>query len=115
MNNWRHRWRQSHPPPRHRAAPPAPRIEAVPIGNIDALLMAVIRAMNAIPPSDDFDTALATRLYYTVMCLKRFFPEWGVYLTPVYSGNRFIPSRVEDQGFSEPENDSETEPLISDV
>ncbi len=30
--------------------------------------MAVIQAMNAIPPSDNFDTALATRLYYTVMC-----------------------------------------------
>ncbi len=113
MSNWRYRWRRPHP--RYRAAPPAPRIEAVPIGSIEALLMAVIRAMNAIPPSDNFDTALATRLYYKVMCLRRFFHEWGVYLTPVHSGNRFISNRVEDQGFSEPENDSETEPLISNV
>ena len=86
-----------------------------PYRNIEALLMAVIQAMNAIPPSDNFDTALATRLYYTVMCLRRFFPEWGVYLTPVHNSNRIIPHQMDDQGFSELENDSETEPLISDV
>ena len=113
MSNWRYRWRRPHP--RYRPAPPAPRIEAVPIRSIEALLMAVIQAMNAIPPSDNFDTALATRLYYTVMCLRRFFPEWGVYLTPVHNSNRIIPHQVDDQGFSELENDSETEPLVSDV
>ena len=113
MSNWRYRWRR--PRPRYMPAPPAPRIEAVPIRSIEALLMAVIQAMNAIPPSDNFDTALATRLYYTVMCLRRFFPEWGVYLTPVHNSNRIISHQVDDQGFSELENDSETEPLISDV
>jgi len=114
MSNWRFRWRRSYHPPRRRPTPSVPRVEAIPIGNIDILLRAVTQAMNAIPPSDDFDTVLATRLYYTVMCLRRFFPRWGVHLRPIYFGDTSILDH-RDQGFSETENDSDTEPLISTV
>ncbi len=79
MSNWRYRWRR--PRPRYIPVPPAPRIQAVPIRNIEALLMAVIQAMNAIPPSDNFDTALATRLYYTVINSQWFVTNETVYVS----------------------------------
>jgi len=114
MSNWRFRWRRSYHPPRRRQTPSVPRVEAVPIANIDMLLRAVTQAMNAIPPSDDFDVVLATRLYHTVMCLRKFFPEWGVYLRPIYFGDiNILDQRV--QGLPETENNSDTEPLISEI
>ena len=57
--------------------------DAVPLCSIDILLQSVTEAMNAIPVTDDFDIVKATRLYYTVMCLKRYFPDWGVCMRPV--------------------------------
>ncbi len=57
--------------------------DAVPLCSIDILLQSVTDAMNAIPVTDDFDLVKATRLFYTVMCLKRYFPEWGVCMRPV--------------------------------
>ena len=56
--------------------------DAVPLCSIDILLRSVTDAMNAIPVTDDFDIVKATRLYYTVMCLKRYFPDWGVCMRP---------------------------------
>ncbi len=44
--------------------------DSVPLCNIDILLQSVTDAMNAIPVTDDFDLVKATRLFYTVMCLK---------------------------------------------
>ena len=57
--------------------------DAVPLCSIDILLQSVTDAMNAIPVTDDFDLVKATRLFYTVMCLKKYFPEWGVCMRPV--------------------------------
>jgi hypothetical protein len=106
--------------------------DAVPLCSIDILLQSVTEAMNAIPVTDDFDIVKATRLYYTVMCLKRYFPDWGVYMRPVRLPARANPARNypasnqtgEDQQGSESSDseqsnqdgeldDSDTEPLIS--
>ncbi len=56
--------------------------DAVPLGSVDILLRSVTEAMNAIPVTDSFDIVKATRLYYTVMCLRRYFPDWGVCMRP---------------------------------
>ncbi len=107
MSNWRARWRSSISQPlRYRLPTSSVQItEAVPIGSIDVV--------KAIPPADNFDHVLATRLYYTVMCLRRFFPEWGVHMRPCYFGDHGqIDQR--DLGFSEIEN-SDTEPLVTDL
>lgn len=69
--------------------------------------------MNEIQPTDDFDAVLATRLYYAVMCLKRFFPEWGVTMRPHYLQDR--DSQEQDREFQNSDHNSETEPLITDV
>jgi len=76
--------------------------------------------MNEIRPTDDFDAILATRLYYAVMCLKRFFPEWGITMQPHYlrsasssNRNRNLPDMNRDS--SDVDNYSETEPLITEV
>jgi hypothetical protein len=106
--------------------------DAVPLCSIDILLQSVTEAMNAIPATDDFDIVKATRLYYTVMCLKRYFPDWGVCMRPVRLPARGNAARNhsasnqtgEDQQRSESSDseqsnqdgeldDSDTEPLIS--
>ena len=102
--------------------------DVVPIYSIDMLLQSITEAMNAIPVTDDFDIVKATRLYYTVMCLKRYFPEWGVCMRPVRKNTARNDSTSnqtgEDQQRSESSDseqsnqdgeidDSETEPLIS--
>ena len=88
--------------------------------------------MNAIPVTDDFDLVKATRLFYTVMCLKKYFPEWGVCMRPVRLPARGNSARnnsannqaEENQQRSESSDseqsnqdgeldDSDTEPLIS--
>ena len=88
--------------------------------------------MNAIPVTDDFDLVKATRLFYTVMCLKKYFPNWGVCMRPVRLPVRGNTARNnsasnqtgEDQQRSESSDseqsnqdgeldDSDTEPLIS--
>ena len=88
--------------------------------------------MNAIPVTDDFDLVKATRLFYTVMCLKKYFPEWGVCMRPVRLPSRRNAARDNsannqaegDQQRSESSDseqsnqdgeldDSDTEPLIS--
>ncbi len=51
------------------------------------VLRSIIDVMNEIRPTDDFDAILATRLYYAVMCLKRFFPEWGISMQPHHIRN----------------------------
>jgi hypothetical protein len=56
--------------------------DAVPLCSIDILLQSVTEAMNAIPVTDDFDIVKATRLYYTVMCLRKYYPDWGVCMRP---------------------------------
>ena len=106
--------------------------DAVPLCSIDILLQSVTEAMNAIPAADDFDIVKATRLYYTVMCLKKYFPNWGVCMRPVRLPARGNTARNnsasnqtgEDQQRSESSDseqsnqdeeldDSDTEPLIS--
>ncbi len=106
--------------------------DAVPLCSIDVLLQSVTEAMNAIPVTDDFDIVKATRLYYTVMCLKRYFPDWGVCMRPVRLPARRNTARDnsasnqtgEEQQRSESSDseqsnqygeldDSDTEPLIS--
>ena len=84
--------------------------------------------MNASPITDNFDIVKATRLYYTVMCLRRYFPDWGVCMRPFrlparenaasdQTGNNLQES---DSSDSEQPNqdgepdDSDTEPLITD-
>jgi hypothetical protein len=57
--------------------------DAVPLCSIDILMQSITEAMNAIPVTEDFDIVKATRLYYTVMCLKKYFPNWGVCMRPV--------------------------------
>jgi len=76
--------------------------------------------MNEVRPTDDFDAILATRLYYAVMCLRRFFPEWGVSMQPHHlrnanpnNRNRNPPDMNRDP--SDTDNYSETEPLITEV
>jgi len=92
----------------------------------------MLSAMNAIPVTDDFDLVKATRLFYTVMCLKRYFPGWGVCMRPVRIPPRGNTARdnsasnqaEENQQRSESSDseqsnqdgeldDSDTEPLIS--
>jgi hypothetical protein len=116
MNNWRFR-RRTFPLTRREAHS---RVEAIPIANIDILLRSIINVMNEIRPTDDFDAILATRLYYAVMCLKRFFPEWGINMQPhhlrstsPFSENRNPPDI--NRGLSDVDNYSETEPLITEV
>ncbi len=108
--------------------------DAVPLCSIDILLQSVTDAMNAIPVTDDFDLVKATRLFYTVMCLKKYFPEWGVCMRPVILPTRRNTARnnlasnqaEENQQRSESSDsdseqsnqdgeldDSDTEPLIS--
>jgi hypothetical protein len=106
--------------------------DAVPLCSIDILLQSVTDAMNAIPVTDDFDIVKATRLYYTVMCLKRYFPDWGVCMRPVRLPARGNTARndstsnqtgedLQRSGSSDSEqsnqdgelDDSDTEPLIS--
>jgi hypothetical protein len=106
--------------------------DAVPLCSIDILLRSVTEAMNAIPATDDFDIVKATRLYYTVMCLKKYFPDWGVCMRPVRlparrnsARNNSASSQAgEEQQRSESSDseqsnqdgeldDSDTEPLIS--
>ena len=106
--------------------------DAVPLCSIDILLQSVTDAMNAIPVTDDFDLVKATRLFYTVMCLKRYFPGWGVCMRPVRIPPRGSTARdnsasnqaEENQQRSESSDseqsnqdgeldDSDTEPLIS--
>jgi len=84
------------------------------------------------PVTDDFDLVKATRLFYTVMCLKRYFPGWGVCMRPVRIPPRGSTARdnsasnqaEENQQRSESSDseqsnqdgepdDSDTEPLIS--
>jgi hypothetical protein len=105
--------------------------DAVPLCSIDILLQSVTEAMNAIPVTDDFDLVKATRLYYTVMCLKKYFPEWGVCMRPFRlpargnsAGNnsandqagenqqRLESSDSEQSNQDEELDDSDTEPLI---
>jgi len=116
MNNWRFR-RRTFPLIRREAHS---RVEAIPIANIYLLLRSIIDVMNEIRPTDDFDVIFATRLYYAVMCLKRFFPEWGVTMQPHYlrdaspfSRSRNPPDTNRDS--SDTDNYSETEPLITEV
>jgi hypothetical protein len=71
--------------------------------------------MNAILPSDNFDSVLTTTLYYAVMWFRRFFAEWGVYMRPYYLITCNPLDRSTDQGVSDLDNDYETEPLITDV
>jgi len=109
MSNWRFR-RRTLPLTRRGTYP---RVEAIPIANIGVLLRSITNVMNEIQPSDDFDAVLATRLYYAVMCRKRCFPEWGVTMRPHYLRN--TGSVEQDREFHDTGNDSETEPLITDV
>ena len=113
MSNWRTRRRRRLSQPLRYRLPTSlvQRTEAVPIGSIDVLLRAVADVMNAIPTTDNYDHVLATRLYYTVMCLRRFFSEWGVHMRPCYFGDH---SQIDqrDLGFSE---NSDIEPLVTDV
>ncbi len=106
--------------------------DVVPLCSIDILLQSVTDAMNAIPVTDDFDIVKATRLYYMVMCLKRYFPDWGVCMRPVRLPARGNTARNDstsnqtgedlqrsESSDSEQSNqdgeldDSDTEPLIS--
>ena len=108
--------------------------DAVPLCSIDILLQSVTDAMNAIPVTDDFDLVKATRLFYTVMCLKKYFPEWGVCMRPVRLPARGNSARNNSANNQAKENlqrsessdsdseqsnqdgeldDSDTEPLIS--
>jgi hypothetical protein len=105
--------------------------DAVPLCSIDILLQSVTDAMNSIPVTDDFDIVKATRLYYTVMCLKRYFPNWGVCMRPVrlpargnsarsdsasnHTGRNQQRSESSDSEQSNQDgepDDSDTEPLI---
>jgi hypothetical protein len=105
--------------------------DAVPLCSKYIHLGAVTEAMNAIPVTDDFDIVRATRLYYTVMCLRRYFPDWGVCMRPFRLPARENPVREnlasnqnrrnqERSESSESEqlnqdgepDDSDTEPLI---
>lgn len=106
--------------------------DAVPLCSIDILMQSITEAMNAIPATDDFDIVKATRLYYTVMCLKKYFPNWGVCMRPVRRPAREDLARENlasnqarreqqrsESSDSEQSNldgeldDSDTEPLIS--
>jgi hypothetical protein len=106
--------------------------DVIPLCSIDILLQSVTEAMNAIPATDDFDIVKATRLYYTVMCLKKYFPEWGVCMRPVRLPARGNSARNNSTSNQTGENqqrlessdseqsnqdgeldDSDTEPLIS--
>jgi hypothetical protein len=105
--------------------------DAIPLCSIDILLLSVTEAMNAIPVTDDFDIVKATRLYYTVMCLRKYYPDWGVCMRPFrlpVRGNSARNNSASDQtgrdhqrsesSDSEQSNqdgesdDSDTEPLI---
>ena len=112
ISHWKFR-RRTFPPARKELAPT--RVKALPIFSIGAHLRALTNAMNAILPSDNFDSVLTTTLYYAVMCLRRFFPEWGVYMRPYYFITCNPLDRISDQGVSDLDNDYETEPLITDV
>ncbi len=90
------------------------RVDAIPIANIDTLLRAIINTMNEIRPVDEFDAVLATRLYYAVMCIKRFFPEWGITMRPHYI-NGDVSSPEQGQTPSEEESYLENRPLITDL
>jgi hypothetical protein len=70
------------PEERRRRLPLPEGYDAVPLCSIDILLGVVTEAMNAIPVTDDFNIVRATRLYYKVMCLRRYFPDWGVCMRP---------------------------------
>jgi hypothetical protein len=116
MNNWRFR-RRTFPLTRREAHS---RVEAIPIANIDILLRTIIDVMNEIRPTDDFDAILATRLYYAVMCLKRFFPGWGITMQPHHLRNASPSNRNGNppdmnRDSSDIDNYSETEPLITEV
>jgi len=116
MNNWRFR-RRTFPLTRRETHS---RVEAIPIANIDILLRSIIDVMNEIRPTDDFDAILVTRLYYAVMCLKRFFPEWGISMQPHHIRNASPPNRDRNppdrnRDSLDIDNYSETEPLITEV
>jgi len=106
--------------------------DAVPLCSIDILMQSITEAMNAIPVTEDFDIVKATRLYYTVMCLKKYFPNWGVCMRPVRRPTREdlarenLASNQTEENQQRSENsdseqfnqdgeldDSDTEPLIS--
>ncbi len=106
--------------------------DAVPLCSIDILLQSVTDAMNAISVTGDFDIVKATRLYYTVMCLKKYYPDWGVCMRSFRLPVRENPARdnstsnqagrnhqrsessdSEQSNQDEEPDDSDTEPLIS--
>ncbi len=105
--------------------------DAVPMCSIDILLQSVTEAMNAIPVTDDFDIVKETRLYYTVMCLRRYYPDWGVCMRPFRlsarrnsarnnpasdqtrrNQQRSVSSDSEQSNQDGEPDDSDTEPLI---
>jgi hypothetical protein len=55
----------------------------IPIRNIGELLVFFTDTINLITSSHVMNYELANRLYYSIVCLKRFFPRWSLGIRPI--------------------------------